>query len=545
MNTELKNHLREYLQKLVDHPDDKYQLPVYVDGRPLTKLYVEPDILELENGHGKQGARSGQVFKGADRDRGRRVAWHSLVSQELRAGASEAEPWRSFVVAPPGFGKSLLLKMTARTLAQEALDLLQEQGAEPNEIPLPICVGLKSLVKSPPKSGEPPGTALSKSLAESLPWEPATASIKDNLASYLAEHAHERRVWLLLDDFDSLTDPICPDADWIFKGLQQWDCRVLITSRAYGHGAIRLTFPVSEYRLASLSPEQVGDFLARWFDKEDQRAIASAYLDQSASARNLSQIPLLLTWICRCLEHQSISQSVTRAELYDRLLRDLLGRRKNETQDEQRASEWLRALPEIALHCFEEVPGLTELPTDRLLEILSDQDIKDILPAVAELDPEEPPPRTDAEKVRNLLEELCRKGALFPLEARRSSYVMPHQSILEYLATRGLANRLERPGWHDPEATWAFIERKAWSPDWEQVILFLAGTLSDSRRRPFTSLVGLLSRLSEVKNDDYFRHRLALAGVCLGEISNEAREACAEPIKRITEDLFNYWWYHI
>ena len=30
MNAELKTQLQAYLQRLIDHPDDKYQLPVYV-----------------------------------------------------------------------------------------------------------------------------------------------------------------------------------------------------------------------------------------------------------------------------------------------------------------------------------------------------------------------------------------------------------------------------------------------------------------------------------------------------------------------------------
>ena len=130
-------------------------------------------------------------------------------------------------------------------------------------------------------------TPYSRALAKRIPWELANAGIKENLAGYLGEHAHERRVWLLLDGFDALTDPTCPDPNWIFKGLQQWDCRVIIASRQYGHGAVQIPFPVSEYRLTGLSaPQQVADFLAHWFDKEEQRAKASAFLDKSASAKS-------------------------------------------------------------------------------------------------------------------------------------------------------------------------------------------------------------------------------------------------------------------
>ena len=181
------------------------------------------------------------------------------------------------------------------------------------------------------------------------------------------------------------------------------------------------------------------------------------------------------------------------------------------------------------LRCFEKAPVSDELPLKPLQEVLSDPDVKDILPVCTELDEKESP-RTDAEKVQNLLKELCRKGVLFPLGAERSSYVMPHPSIVEYLAARGLANRLERPGPHDPKATWALIDRKAWSLEWEQVVLFLAGTLSNPSP--------LLTRLSVVK-DDYLRHCLALAVRCLGEVARATQDAHPE-LDNITVSYLDY-----
>ena len=54
----------------------------------------------------------------------------------------------------------------------------------------------------------------------------------------------------------------------------------------------------------------------------------------------------------------------------------------------------------------------------------------------------------------------------------------------------------------------------------------------------------LLELLANPENDDYFRHRLALAGLCLPEVRTEAytRPHVELPIDRITSVAFLTWW---
>ena len=54
------------------------------------------------------------------------------------------------------------------------------------------------------------------------------------------------------------------------------------------------------------------------------------------------------------------------------------------------------------------------------------------------------------------------------------------------------------------------VDRKAWLPAWQEVIILLAGQLHDP--------VPLLEMLLNDETDDIFCHRLALAALCLPEI---------------------------
>lgn len=57
------------------------------------------------------------------------------------------------------------------------------------------------------------------------------------------------------------------------------------------------------------------------------------------------------------------------------------------------------------------------------------------------------------------------------------------------------------------------VDRKAWDSAWEEALVFLAGMLGDPTPMVFS--------LADERSDDLFRHRLALAARCLGEISAE------------------------
>src|SRR5262249_2455504 len=98
-------------------------------------------------------------------------------------------------------------------------------------------------------------------------------------------------------------------------------------------------------------------------------------------------------------------------------------------------------------------------------------------------------------------------------------YLFLHLTFQEYLTACHLAQRINGIGWTKaagpvaeagPVPALAFVDRKGWLPAWQETIVLLAGKLDDP--------VPLLEVLADEGKDDLFRHRLALAARCLGEI---------------------------
>jgi hypothetical protein len=95
-----------------------------------------------------------------------------------------------------------------------------------------------------------------------------------------------------------------------------------------------------------------------------------------------------------------------------------------------------------------------------------------------------------------------------------------HLTFPEYLTACYLARLINDNGWVEPVVPFDgkeqlipaknFVDRKAWLPTWQEVILLLSGKLDDP--------VLLLEMLADDGKDDIFRHRLALAALCLPEI---------------------------
>jgi predicted NACHT family NTPase len=97
-------------------------------------------------------------------------------------------------------------------------------------------------------------------------------------------------------------------------------------------------------------------------------------------------------------------------------------------------------------------------------------------------------------------------------------YLFLHLTFQEFLAARHLAQHINHHGWTKPlplgeegkGAAQDFVDRMAWLPAWQGVIVLLAGNLNDP--------LPLLEMLADESKDDLFRHRLAVAALCLPEI---------------------------
>jgi hypothetical protein len=236
--------------------------------------------------------------------------------------------------------------------------------------------------------------------------------------------------------------------------------------------------------------------------------------------RGIAQIPLLLSFLCRLyLEGRDKPKGdrpdltrLRRTDLYRIVLRRLLsGEWKMPPRQlkEGQVDRELTLLKPAAFWLF--LAGREQFKRDELLQALQF--------AYAKVDPHEP--QTVAKLTSHVEKWTEEDGVLVKAGAGENvPFLFLHLTFQEYLGACYLAERINASGWEstvlpfDTQDRTAsareFVDRKAWLPEWQEVIVLLAGNLKDP--------VPLLELLTDEAKDDMFRHRLALAALCLPEI---------------------------
>jgi len=577
VRSQLALELLEYFRLVIAAPDSRDNIPAYLGDRTPTALYIEPDVLkrkrkeekEWERGRAEEQGRGSEKERrdGRTEDRearreiispeaqdvgeralygergheiDRRVAW----TQELKE-IERVPSRRAVILAPPGQGKSLLTQMTARSLAEQASKDLYDRRAEINAIPLPVVASLNTLTDKVIIPGTRPDEALRRAI---------TAALRENLAcypeiavNYLVDHFHESRCWLFLDALDEASDENA--LALIFNVLKQWQCRVVITSRPYGYERRRLPFDVTEYRLAPLTDAQARSFVEKWYSGGGRQTRMIELLTRSHSIRRMSQSPFLLMLLCWVAERYDQAEDITRTQLYDRIVLDLLGLPPNGKGevDDLRANELLPLITEVAFASFQENAGRDPMPSKHLLAVMAASPRR---PAPLGLKANDIVKLNPSERAGYLLDELREKRLLAPLTRKRDAYVFPHRSILEYLAACSLAELVNDPKgrrWKTEITTtgnkWQvreFVDKKAWRSEYQETICFLAGKLNDP-----APLLEMLSTPKPTRTnptgDDWLRHRLAIAAQCLPEVHRPTDPMVSGLIAEITTQTFSLW----
>src|SRR6185437_4632039 len=252
-----------------------------------------------------------------------------------------------------------------------------------------------------------------------------------------------------------------------------------------------------------------------------------------SALRWMGKNPFLLTMLCWVAERHGISADITRTELYDLFVPDLLGLPRNgSVPDVQRGKQLVRFLAPIVCTWFVETNYDLAFPSEFLL---------------IEFQKGNPPSsleKANEKQAESLIEELVGKRVLVPVDASRSGYVFAHRSMVEYLAACELARLLES----SDRYAWTIADRKAWDPKWRLVIVFLAGRLMSEpylpslRSRNAELFRKLLTLLSNRKKDDNYRHRLAVAVECLGEGPPARRGEFEELVDSITTEAWDFRW---
>ncbi len=410
------------------------------------------------------------------------------------------------VLGDPGFGKSTLARAEVRRVAAEQARCLRSHAISPDQVVLPFFAALPDIRHTLGQLG------LVRALKRIV--LPTTSG---TFWAFARRKLTSSECYIVLDGLDE-----------IFSQRQQEQCRrqlerfvrrrpevrILITSRTVGY----LGSPISgaeELELIALHRDDVISFVTWWFgDRHREASALCSHLERHTQLRELARVPLLLSLICgsyddthRRKPEDDVELPTRRVDLYEHCLARLIEGRE-ERLGLAISDDTFELLPKVAYRMHE---GRSVHFGARDLKRLAGFD-------------EQNQARWDAGT--RFVEELKDVGIVVRHSRRRHApFQWLHRSFGDYLTACELArlpNAVEIAAAH------------ANDPAWEQVIVLLAGMLSDP--------LSLLATLVDEKSDDYFRHRLALAALCLPEIAptgaSSSLRGMAENIVRRTLRLW-------
>lgn len=490
---------------------------------PLREVKRERLPREERREWGDGGLRGVDLVRWEEEVREERVIYEPVgleeVFRDFRSAAREARSAvpRFVVLGPPGSGKTTLEQYLAWRAAKGDLGM----GGFP-----------------PGGGGVRGGKQLLPARVRLREWEECAVRAVDpkkSLPEYLAERyqdlapaptAEQWRGWLrrgevllLLDGLDEIQGnssfiAVLQTALTLFK-----DCPTVLTCRTVSfeqHRVVCPDFPV--FTLAGLEDAQrdayIRAFPAEHSDRYDP-AVLIEQLNRTLPMRPLAANPLLLSILCFVVDDPGgVTLPATRGELYDQAVVKLLNRTRVDAAQAPLARK-RRILERAALTLFAGMGNQRQLT-------FGEGSVLDALTIAAQQEGY----RTDSAHVADvLLRDLTQNSGLLRGSPERG-YFFLHPTFQEFLAAGALAGIIRARGWEAEieigGRKWRveeLIDKKAWDPRWQEVIVLLAGQLSSSPPPLHT----LLSLLSDASKDDLFRHRLAVVVLCLPEIPHASR----------------------
>jgi HEAT repeat protein len=363
-------------------------------------------------------------------------------------------------------------------------------------------------------------------------WENwAVARSEFNLPTYLAEGKYSRNknprfpgveewarwlqrgeVLLLLDGLDEIfgNEPAFGQA--IRDCLRTYSASPTVVScRSVNFETYQRLCPnpneMPVFTLAGFSDQQRDKYIRTYPAKHREHFHSDALmaqLNRMPQMRPLAQNPLLLSIICYVIDDpRGPKLPATRTQLYDRAVSKLfeqyqhLRRVPVDYPSAEPDSSGKRAILEgvawaLFSHTEERVLTFNGRQLNRALnEALTAARYGN---ATA--------PWADA-----LREDLLHNSGLLRGDAY-GGYFFLHLTIHEFLTACALAEKAADEGWN-AIADW--VDKKSWLPTWQEVIVFLAGELSDAHRQR------LLECLNDERRHDLFSSQLLLVGGCVSQ----------------------------
>lgn len=307
-------------------------------------------------------------------------------------------------------------------------------------------------------------------------------------------------------------------------------CPVAVSCRTVSYDRFETHFPdFSIFKLAGLQTQQRNAYIAK-YPAENIESYSPSHLieqlERSPQMEALATNPLLLSILCFVTDSTHKGAPLPRrTDLYAALIRKLLNNPKRDEIPYSPAAPTLETkctiLARVALSLF------LQHGDDRRL-VFTEKELQQEIREASRIEGYQNAEFADA--FRKDLVERC--GILRGTSS--DGYWFLHLTIHEYLAAEALASLINSNSWdselqigRNSHTVRYILDKKAWLPVWQEVIIFLAGQLEE----PCT----LLEMLSDLEKDDRFLHRTGVAALCLPEISLIKLEECSELSTHLTQ----------
>jgi len=373
---------------------------------------------------------------------------------------------RAVILGDPGFGKTWLLRWEARRLAREGAQLLVGRQVSLGDLILPILTRLSELNRTSGSVEEALIALVGQYRSEAF-------------RRFVRQKLQSETCVVLLDGWDEVPvkeDPEEPHGRQDLGRRLQTFARVfsrprlLLSSRIVGYGSSPIP-DAQEIELLAFDTPQIESFVRVWFAGAEETGFRFLETLQLApQVQGLARIPLTLALLCRTFQETKLAFPMRRVELYEQCLRGLLRDWNREDKGRETISDAyvdgvLEVLRPVSLALF--VEGYEQFSESLLREKM--------LPCLQALKPGH---ELYGRPAAGLMEELKTDGILIRTgEDEYAPLLFLHRTFHEYLAAGALADEARREGWPKIEA---LVDKKSWLPQWEQVVVLLAGQLGDA-----------------------------------------------------------------
>jgi len=488
--TQLPAAVQRYLQQLIAKMDET---PWYCDRERLSNqhLFTPLRVLVTKPRRQEEDSRRPSEREGAEAQKEKPSDAYAELQAPLyeltREYAQKEEiRWEEFVrrvqhekraalIGAPGSGKTFGTRHLVLTLAQQAVQQLQN-GAALDAIQIPLWLPASLLAEK----GD-----LASAIAEYLPDAPP---------EWLQHTLEQGRFLLVIDALDELPEMQQNRFRDCARQLDNTTGIVLVTCRTM-HWEERSQWLgwkklPDAAELAPLNLREQRAIAERFFSENPSGAQAMQQrLHESYVLRHACRTPLLLNFACLLQSENALQSHMTYAQLYARILRKLI---KGEWRHATEPPATAEADGECILHQLETIAwNLFRQSPKRNLFTLSDwwRAGSEVLLSLSD--------------ATELLKKLERVGVVvfagYDDVRNDGQWSFAHRSILEFLAARHLSRQ---ENWREE------ISQHFWfQPEWWEVLTFLAGLVENADP--------LVERL-EQEQDDLFGSMLLLQARVVG-----------------------------